>query len=60
MAGVPSKFSQGEITREVKGVVAAGVDMMRVEADTNADIVIAGKPSNAAAGDTPEDLKNLV
>ena len=34
MARVPSTFKQGDITRAVKGVVAAGVAVMRVEVDT--------------------------
>ena len=45
MARVPSTFKQGDITRAVKGVVAAGVDVMRVEVDTAGRIiVVAGKP----------------
>ncbi len=48
----------------VKGVVAAGVDVMRVEVDTDGRIVvIAGKPqigSAALAGETPEDVKKLL
>ena len=61
MARVPSKVTQGDITRAVKGVVAAGVTVMRVEVDINGRIVvIAGKPSDAAAGDTPEDMKRLL
>jgi len=35
MARTPSKFRQGDVTRVVKGVVAAGVDVMRVEVDTD-------------------------
>jgi hypothetical protein len=45
----------------VKGVVAAGVAVMRVEVDINGRIVvIAGKPSDAVVGDTPEDMKRLL
>ena len=44
-----------------KGVVAAGVAVMRVEVDINGRIVvIAGKPSDAPAGNTPEDMKRLL
>jgi hypothetical protein len=61
MARVPSKVTQGDITRAVKGVVAAGVAVMRVEVDINGRIiVIAGKPPNAAVGDTPEDIKKIL
>ena len=61
MARVPSIFKQGDITRAVKGVVAAGVDVMRVEVDTAGRIiVVAGKPADAAAGEKPEDVKNLL
>ena len=48
----------------VKGVVAPGVDVMRVEVDTAGRIVvIAGKPpigAGALAGETPEDVKKLL
>jgi hypothetical protein len=57
-------FKQGDVTRIVKGVVAAGVDVMRVEVDTAGRIVvIAGRPqigAGALAGDTPEDVKKLL
>jgi hypothetical protein len=47
MARGPSKFTQSDITRAVKGVVAAGVDVIRVEVDTSGRIiVIAGKLGN--------------
>jgi hypothetical protein len=46
MARGPLKITQGDVTRIVKGVVAAGVDVMRVEVDTDGRIkVIAGKPT---------------
>ncbi len=64
MARGPCTFKQGDVTRMVKGVVAAGVDVMRVEVDTDGRIVvIAGKPqigSAALAGETPEDVKKLL
>jgi hypothetical protein len=48
----------------VKGVVAAGVDVMRVEVDTDGRIVVfAGNPqigAPALAGETPEELKKLL
>jgi hypothetical protein len=56
MARAPSKFTQGDITRAVKGVVAAGVDVMRVEVDASGRIiVIAGKPGKIATVINPLD-----
>jgi hypothetical protein len=61
MARGPSTFKQGDVTKVVKGVVAAGVEVMRVEVDTNGRIiVIAGKPSDATVAETSEDIKSLV
>jgi hypothetical protein len=55
-------FKQGDVTRMVKGVIAAGVDVMRVEVDADGRIVIiAGKPPTCALdGETPEDVKKLL
>jgi hypothetical protein len=56
MARVPSKFTQGDVTRAVKGVVAAGVDVMRVEVDTNGRIIVtAGKPGDVTRVINPLD-----
>jgi hypothetical protein len=45
MARAPSKFRQGDITRAVKGAIAAGVEVREVLVDTDGKIrVIAGKP----------------
>ena len=63
MARAPCTFKQSDVTRMVKGVVAAGVDVMRVEVDTAGRIVvIAGPPigAGALAGETPEDVKKLL
>ena len=67
MARGPCTFKQGDVTRMVKGVVAAGVDVMRVEVDTDGRIVvIAGKPhieqhrASPLAGETPENVKKLL
>jgi hypothetical protein len=61
MARAPSKVTQVDITRAVKGVVAAGVAVLRVEVDIDGRIiVIAGKPPNAAVVDTPEDIKKIL
>jgi hypothetical protein len=46
MARAPSKFRQGDVTRMVAGVVAAGVEVREVVVDTDGRIrVIAGKPN---------------
>jgi hypothetical protein len=56
MPRAPSKFTQGDITRAVKGVVAAGVNVMRVEVDTDERIVvIAGKSGDITAVIDPLD-----
>jgi hypothetical protein len=64
MARGQCTFKQCDVTRMVKGVIAAGVDVMRVEVDMNGRIVvIAGKPqigSGVLAGETPEDVKKLL
>ena len=46
MARAPSKFRQGDITRAVKGAIAAGVEIREVRVDTDGKIrVIASKPN---------------
>jgi hypothetical protein len=43
MARAPSKFRQGDVTRAVKGAIAAGVEVREVLVDTDGRIrVIAG------------------
>jgi hypothetical protein len=44
MARAPSKFRQGDVTRAVKGAIAAGVEVREVLVDTDGRIrVIAGR-----------------
>jgi hypothetical protein len=48
MARSPSRFRQGDVTRAVKGAIAAGVEVREVLVDTDGKIrVIAGKPVEA-------------
>ena len=50
MARAPSRFRQGDVTRAVKGAVAAGVEVREVMVDTDGRIrVIAGKANVALA-----------
>jgi hypothetical protein len=56
MARTPSTFKQGDVTRAVKGAIAAGLDIARVEIDRHGKIVIQlvnGRPKEQAA---PDDL----
>jgi hypothetical protein len=49
MARTPSTFRQTDVTRAVKAVVAAGVNIARVEIDKSGKIVIvSGKPQEPA------------
>lgn len=46
MARTPSTFRQQDVTRAVRAVAAAGVDIQRVEVDREGKIVIVtGKPA---------------
>lgn len=56
MARAPSTFRQADVTRAVKAVVAAGVDVGRIEIDKSGKIVIVtGKPQESAIV-TQDDL----
>jgi hypothetical protein len=49
----PAPFTQADVKRAVKGAVAAGINVARVEVDKHGKIVvIAGKPGE----DAPTDL----
>jgi hypothetical protein len=55
MARAPSKFRQSDVTRAVKAVVTAGVEVREVVVDTDGRIrVIAGKPANGPVGPNNE------
>jgi hypothetical protein len=55
MARAPSKFRQGDVTRAVKAVAAAGVEVREVVVDIDGKIrVIAGKPETVQ---TPNSLE---
>jgi hypothetical protein len=47
MARGPTTFKQADVTRAVRGVVAAGVEVMRVEVENGKIVVVAGKPGSA-------------
>jgi hypothetical protein len=49
MARAPSRFRQGDVTRAVRAVVAAGVPVREVTIDVSGQIrVVAGEPANDA------------
>jgi hypothetical protein len=48
MARAPSAFRAGDVTKAVKAVVAAGVDIARVEIDSTGRITIIGATAPAA------------
>jgi hypothetical protein len=57
MPRAPSAFKQGDLKKAVKAVVAAGVDIVRVEIDNTGKIVIialtdGGKPATVNEWDT--------
>ncbi len=58
MPRAPSTFRQLDVTRAVKAVTAAGVDIARIEIDKSGKIVIvtAGAPSGEGRGENEWDL----
>ncbi len=52
MSRGPSTFRKRDMTRAVKAVVAAGLDVARVEVDkTGRFVIIAGKPGESMSGE---------
>jgi hypothetical protein len=62
MARAPSKFTQGDVTRAVKGVFAAGARSVRIEVDTAGKIIVVADSEFIVSGarETPEDVKRLI
>ena len=56
MARAPSNFRQQDVTRAIKGAVAAGVGIARVEIDKAGKIVIVAA---TATGANPQDDLDL-
>jgi hypothetical protein len=55
MSRGPQTFRQRDVTKAVKAVVAAGVQVAKVEVDQEGRIVVvAGEPSNTRATDRNE------
>jgi hypothetical protein len=52
MARAPSTFRQGDVTRAIRAVTAAGQAVLRVEVDRNGKIIIvtAGEPEKRREG----------
>lgn len=49
-----ASFRESEVTRAVKAVKKAGVEVARVEVENGKIIVIAGKPADSATNDKNE------
>jgi hypothetical protein len=55
MTRAPSPFRQADVTKAIKGTVAAGVDIARIEIDAVGKIVIVpGKPTGLPAAPADE------
>jgi hypothetical protein len=53
----PCMFKQGDLTKAVKAVFAAGVDVARIEVERNGKIVIVtGKPAAEAKSELDAEL----
>jgi hypothetical protein len=62
MARAPSKFTQGDVTRAVKGAFAAGARSVRIEVDTAGKIIVVADSELIISGarETSEDVKRLI
>jgi hypothetical protein len=56
MARAPSTFKQGDITRAVKGAIAAGLDVACIEIDQTGKIIIQLAKVGAKKQAAPDDL----
>jgi hypothetical protein len=54
MSRAPSTFRQCDVTRAVKAVAAAGVDIARIEIDRAGRIIIIATSGSAGAGEGRE------
>jgi hypothetical protein len=58
MSRVPSTFRQADVTKAVKAVVAAGVDIARIEIDKAGKIVIVAGTPEAQDSDASREGSN--
>lgn len=56
MARIPPTFKQADVTKAVKGAIAAGLDIARVEIDRSGKIVIQLANGGAKEQAAPDDL----
>jgi hypothetical protein len=56
MARARTTFKQGDVTKAVKGAIAAGLDIVRVEIDPTGRIVIQLANGGAKEQAAPDDL----
>lgn len=56
MANPRASFRQADVTRAAKGVVAAGLEVERVEIDREGKIVIIPRGASSATGANPCDV----
>jgi hypothetical protein len=56
MSRGPLRFKQSDVTRAVKGAIAAGLDVVRIEIDHAGRIVILTAGAGAEEQPAPDDL----